>query len=176
MRRRWVQWSAVLFVLGALGWRHQSEILGHAAGWYLRRVATGEAQTGDLTQRRAVVARTHRMLLAPPPPDALVPELFEVVTDLAQRGASGAMSLNWSAYVYSTYLQDMLRDRPTGAPARSHDQITAEIDRLVTFYSITKRPEAHGVRVSDLLGADGDTYSLEEIERAEREGRQLPLR
>lgn len=177
MRWRRIRW--VLLAAGCaavLGWRYQSELIGFGAGWYLHRVAAREGRSGDLTQRRAVLASTHRLLLMPPPPDALVPELFELTTALAQHGASGAISLNWSAYIYTSYYRDLVRDRPTGDPARTSEQVAAELERYVEFYALQKRPDVPGLRISDIMGSGGDSYSLEEIERAEREGRALPLR
>ncbi len=175
-RRRLGIATVLLLTLGGLGWRYQSKLIGFGAGWYLRRVAARETGSGDLTQRRAVVAQTHRMLLMPPPPDALVPELFELVTQLAARSAAGSISLNWSAYVYTSYYQDMVRDRPTGEPLRSHEQVAAEVEKYVQFYALQQRPDVPGMRVSDLLGDSGDSYSLEEIEKAEKDGHPLPLR
>ena len=166
----------LVLLLGALGWRYQSELIGIGTGWYLRRVAAREQRDGDLTQRRAVVARVHRWLLMPPPPDALLPELFDLTTALAARSAAGAVSLNWSAYIYSSYYRDMVRDRPSGAPARTAAQVTTEVDRYAEFYALQKRPDVPGVRLSDVVGAGGDSYSLEEIEKADREGRALPIK
>jgi hypothetical protein len=174
-----LRWRWILLVLGCaagLVWRYQSELIGLSAGWYLRRVAAREVRAGDLTQRRAIVERTHRLLLMPPPPDALVPELFELATAMAQRGASGAISFNWSAYIYTSYYRDLVRDRPNGEPARTPAQVDAELDRYVEFYALQKRPDTEGVRLSDILGGEGESYSLDEIERADREGRALPLR
>ena len=175
VRRHWRSILVTIGCLAALGWRYQSELIGAGAGWYLRHIGAQEQRSGDLTQRRAVVARTHRLLLMPPPTDALVPELFDLTTALAERGASGAISLNWSAYIYSSYYRDLLRDRPDGTPARATPQVAAEVDRYVEFYALQKRPDVPGVRITDLMGG-GDSYSLEEIERAEREGKPLPLR
>ena len=166
----------LVLLLAALGWRYQSELIGIGTGWYLRRVAAREQRDGDLTQRRAVVARVHRWLLMPPPPDALLPELFDLTTALAARSAAGAVSLNWSAYIYSSYYRDMVRDRPNGTPARTAAQVTAEVDRYAEFYALQKRPDVPGVRLSDVVGAGGYSYSLEEIEKADREGRALPIK
>lgn len=176
LKRRWVQILLVLLVLGGVGWRYQSEIIGKAASWYLSGIAQREQQSGDLTQRRDIVTRTHRMLLMKAPPDSLVPELFDLTTALAGRTATGAISLNWSAYIYSSYYLDLTRERPTGSPARTPDQIAGEIDRYAAFYALQKRPDAGGVRITDLMNDDKDTISLEEIEQADREGRQIDIR
>lgn len=174
-RRRWPWIGLVVVVLAGVGWRRQSELVAAGAGWYLHRVAAREAASGDLTRRRQIVAGMHRMLLMPPPPDAMVPELFDVVTLVSQRAASGDLSLEWAAYVYTSYYRDMVRDRPTGEPTRDAAAVTAELDRVAKFYSLGKRPDVQGVRLGDLMGG-GDGYSLDEIEQADREGRTLPLR
>lgn len=175
-RRRLGIALTLLVALGSLAWHYQSKLIGFGAGWYLSRVAASENGSGDLTKRRAVVAGTHRMLLMPPPQDALVPELFDLVTALAARSAAGSMSMNWSAYVYTSYFQDMMRERPTGEPARTPEQVAAEVERYAQFYALQQRPDVPGVRVSDLLGDSGDSYTLEEIEKAEKEGHPLPLK
>lgn len=176
MRRFLLVSVVVLAVVGAAAWYWQSQLIGFGARWYLSRVASSEGDAGSIEQRRRVVAQTNRMLLMSPPPDAIVPEMFDVVTALSSRAATGEMSLNWSAYVYTTYQQDMLRDRPAGEPRRTPEQVEAEVQRLVDFYAIQKRPEVEGVRVGDLLGTGDDTISLEEIEEAERTGKQIDLR
>jgi hypothetical protein len=44
----------------------------------------------------------NRQLFMPPPSDALVPELFDLVTLVSSRVAV-EISLNWVAYLYTTY-------------------------------------------------------------------------
>ncbi|MCW5893711.1 MAG: hypothetical protein KIT14_24620 [bacterium] len=176
MRRVLVGSLVVLVLLGGAAWYWQSELIGFGARWYLTRMASSEGDAGGLEKRRRVVAQMNRMLLMGPAPDAIVPELFDVVTALSSRAATGAMSLNWSAYVYTTYQQDMLRDRPDGAPRRTPEQVEAEVQRLVAFYAIQKRPETQGIRVGDLLGTGDDSISLEEIEEADRTGKAIDLR
>src|SRR5262249_2429209 len=132
--------------------------------------------SGDLGQRRETVSRLHRLLLMPAPPDAMVPELFDFVTLLSSRVATGEVSLAWSAYLYTSYVRDMARDRPNGLPARPNAESAGARGEQIAFFQIRKRPDMAGVRVSDLLGTDRDSYSLEEIQRAEREGRELPLK
>jgi hypothetical protein len=175
MRRVLLVSVVLLVVLGGAAWYWQSELIGFSARWYLSRVAASEGDE-SLEKRRQVVAQMNRLLLMGPPPDAIVPEMFDVVTALSSRAATGEMSLNWSAYVYTTYQQDMLRDRPNGTPRRSSEQVEAEVQRLVDFYAIQKRPDAEGIRVGDLLGTGDDTISLEEIEEAERTGKAIDLR
>lgn len=176
MRRALLASLVVLVVLGGAAWYWQSQLIGFSARWYLSRVSANEGDSGSLEKRREVVGQMNRLLLMSPAPDAIVPEMFEVVTALSSRAATGEMSLDWSAYVYTTYQRDLLRDRPTGTPARSREQVEAEVQRLVEFYAIQKRPDVQGVRVGDLLGTGDDTISLEEIEEADRTGKDLDLR
>lgn len=177
------RWQRVLLAFAALvvgsavfAWRHQSELIGRAAEWYLGRVAADDRSDADVTRRRAVMAALHRQLLMAPPPDALVPELFDVTTIVSRRVASGEISFAWVAHLYTTYALDLTAQRPTGVPRRTPDQIRREIDRYVQFYSIRKRPDARGVTVADLLGTGDDVITLEEIEEAERTGKEIDLR
>jgi hypothetical protein len=179
-RRRWARVLLALLVLlvvgGVAAWRHQSVLLGRAAEWYLSGVAESENTSGELAQRRQILANVNRQLLMPPPADALVPELFDLVTVVSSRVATGDISLNWVAYLYTTYQRDMVAQRPDGMPRRTLDQVRSEIDRLVEFYAIQKRPDQDGIRVGDLLGTGDDVISLEEIEEAERTGKAIDLR
>jgi hypothetical protein len=176
MRRRLLFILAVLGIAGALVWHYQSELIGIGARWYLDRVAAREASSGSVTDRRAVLTRVHGILLMPPPPAAMVPELFDFVTLLSYRVATGAVSLNWAAYLYSNHALDLLRNRPSGEPRLSRADLEAELQRDADFYAIRKRPDVPGVRFRDLLGDGGESYTVEEIEQAAREGRQLDLR
>jgi hypothetical protein len=157
---------------GFFAWRKQSVIIGSAAQWYLSRVAESENTSGKLDRRREILANVNRQLFMPPPSDALVPELFDFVTVVSKRVATGDISLNWVAYLYTTYQRDMVEQRPTGTPRRSMDQVHAELDRLVAFYAIQKRPEQDGIKVGDILGTGDDTISLDEIES----GKEIDLR
>jgi hypothetical protein len=174
--RRLLVVAGVLAVAGTLAWRHQGEIIGRMAQWYLGRIAARERDTADVTQRRTVVAGLHRQLLMAPPPDALVPELFDVVTLVSRRVASGEISFDWVAHLYTTYERDLVQQRPTGTPRRTPDEIKIEVVRYVQFYAIRKRPDARGVTVGDLLGTGDDVITLEEIEEAERTGKEIDLR
>jgi hypothetical protein len=178
MRRRRLLWVLALAVaLGAAAWHWQSVLIGRSASWWLTRVAAREEATGDLSRRRTVVTSIHRQLLMPPPADSLVPELFDFVTALSSRVASGEISFPWAAYVYTSYQRDVVRDRPAGRPRRTPAAIAARVDEYVRFYALRKRPEVEGVRVPGLLGVDGDdVITLEEIEQAERDGRTIDLR
>ena len=176
MRRRLLIVFAVLGLTGALVWRYQSELIGIGARWYLDRVAAREAASGKVTDRRLVLARVHGLLLMPPPPAPLVPELFDFITLLSYRVATGAVSLNWAAYLYSNHALDLLRHRPDGEPRLSRAELEAELQHDADFFALRKRPDVPGVRFRDLLGKGGESYTVEEIEQAAREGRQLDLR
>ena len=168
--------GCAVLAVGVLGWRHQSVLIGRAAEWYLGRVAARERAAGTIEGRRQAVARVHRLLLMEPPTDAMVPELFDLMTLLSTRVATGAVSGNWAAYLYTRYARDLVRDRPSGEPARSRDEVEADLDRAVEFYAIRKRPDEPGVRAADLLGVGGESYTVDEIEQAAKEGRELKLR
>jgi hypothetical protein len=161
---------------GVLAWRHQSQLIGRAAAWYLRRIAAREQQDGDLTRRRALVASVHRQLLMPPPADPFVPELFDVTTLVASRVASGEVSFAWVAHLYTTYARDLAAERPTGTPRHTPEEIRAAIDHYVQFYFIRKRPDVRGVTLDDFFGTGDDVITLEEIEEAERTGKEIDLR
>ena len=179
-RRRWVRVLATLAVLvvvgGALAWRYQSVLIGRGAEWYLSRVAASETESGSLDRRRQILTSLNRQLLMPAPPDAQVPELFDLVTLVSSRVATGEISLNWVAYIYTTYQRDMVEQRPTGLPRRSRDEVHAELDRLVRFYAIQKRPDQGGIKVGDLLGTGDDVITLDEIEKSEKSGKSIDLR
>lgn len=159
---------------GAAGWYWQSELIGVGARWYLARVAAREEASGSLEERRQAVGRMHRLLLLGPPADVLVPELFDLITTVSSRVASGEIDFAWAAYVYNSYERDLVRDRPRGTPRRSLAEIQAEVERYVRFYALQQRPDQSGVRLRDLAGAPaGRSFTVEEIEQAAREGRDL---
>jgi hypothetical protein len=112
----------------------------------------------------------------PAPPDALVPELFDLVTLVSSRVATGEISLNWVAYIYTSYQRDMVEQRPSGTPRRNREQVKAELERLVRFYAIQKRPDQQGIKVGDLLGTGDDVITLDEIEQSEKSGKEIDLR
>lgn len=173
--RRALLAAGVLLVLGAAAaWHWQSQLIGMGARWYLSYVAAREEAGGALTSRRQAVARMHRLLLLAPPADPLVPELFDLVTAVSSRVASGQIDFAWAAYVYTSYERDLVRDRPTGAPRRAFAEVEREVERYVEFYALQRRPDAQGVRLRDLAGEPaGESFTLEEIEQAHREGRDL---
>lgn len=164
----------VIIVVGL--WRYQGEIIGTGARWTLERIAAHEEESGDLTRRKAILTNIHQRLLMPPPPEPVVPELFDYITLLSSRVATGEVTLNWAAYLYSGYARDLLRDRPEGVPRRSEAELRTLLDGEVAFFAIRKRPQAEGFNLSDLIGRGEDTITLEEIEAAEREGREIDLR
>lgn len=174
-RRRLLIALGVVLATGLAAWHWQSELIGLSAKWYLQRIAASDGGSG-ITKRRDVVDRMHRLLLMPPAPDPMVGELFDLVTALSTRVANGSVSLNWAAYIYTGYLRDMVRDRPNGTPVRTPEEVTAELDRTVEFYAVGKRPDVPGIRLSDITGVGTDSYTVEEIDQAAREGRELPLR
>jgi hypothetical protein len=115
-----------------------------------------------------------RMLLLGPPADALVPELFDLITAVSSRVASGEIDFSWAAYVYNSYERDLVRDRPQGVPRRTMPEVEREVARYVQFYALQKRPDVDGVRLRDLAGEPaGRSFTVEEIEQAAREGRDL---
>ena len=179
MRIRATRWRA-LWIAGlgcvaaaAAVWHWQSEIIGAGAHWYLARVAAREETTGDLSRRRDAVSRMNRLLLLAPPVDALVPELFDLITGVSSRVATGEINFAWAAYVYTSYQRDLTAARPAGTPRRSLAEVAAEIERYVEFYRLQRRPDVPGIRLRDMVGGPAASYSVEEIERAAREGRRL---
>ncbi len=172
-RRMAIAVVLALVAAGGVAWWYQSQLIGIGARWYLERVAAGEDQSGDLTRRREMVARVHRQLLLLPAPDVLVAELYDFITQLSARVATGEISLPWSAYLYTSYLQDLRHERPRGEPRATRAEIEHALDRGVEFYHIQQRPEATGARLRQFLTDDGIT--LEEIEQAHREGRDLTV-
>jgi hypothetical protein len=178
--RRWARvllvLVAVVGILGAAAWHWQSVLIGRAAEWYLTRVAAAENTSGKLDRRKEILRNINRQLLMPAPDDALVPELFDLVTLVSARVATGEISLNWVAYIYTTYQRDMVDQRPNGTPRRNIDQVHTELDKLVAFYSIQKRPEQAGIKINDILGTGDDVISLDEIEAAEKSGKAIDLR
>lgn len=179
-RRRWARVLLVLALMlvvgGAFAWWKQSVLIGMGAQWYLSRVAEAENTSGKLDRRRQILGGLNRQLLMPAPPDALVPELFDLVTLVASRVATGDISLNWVAYIYTTYQRDMVEQRPTGTPRHTLEQVRVDVDRLVQFYAIQKRPEEQGIKVGDLMGTGDDVIGLDEIEAAEKNGTEIDLR
>jgi hypothetical protein len=172
MRRVLLTLLAVVGVVGALGWYFQSAVIGFVAQRGLSNLGARDEAAGELARRRDVVTRMNRQLLMAPPADAHVPELFDVTTILSPRVASGEISLPWAAYVYTSYQRDLVVERPTGQPRRSEDEIRAQVEHYVEFYSLQKRPDVPGIEVRDLFGTDDeDVVTLEEIEAAEEAGR-----
>jgi hypothetical protein len=167
----------LLLVVGVgAAWYWQSQVIGTAGRWYLSRIAARENASGSLDERRRMLAQMNRYLLMPPPDDAQVPELFDLVTQLSSRVATGEVSLNWAAYIYTTYQRDMIQQRPDGKPERSPEEVGAQLARYIEFFHIRKRPDQRGVTVGDLMGTGDDVISLDEIKEAEKSGKQIDLR
>ncbi len=178
MRRRRFLLAAVIAVLlsGAAAWRYQSELIGFGLAWYLERVAAEDQASGRITRRRPLIEGIHRRLLLEPPPEAMTAELYDVATLLASRIATGEVSLGWAAYLYTNYVRDLLEQRPGGTPRRTKEEIDVVLGQRIELFAIRKRPDVSGVRVGDLVGEGEDVITLEEIEAAEREGRELEVR
>jgi hypothetical protein len=176
MKRVLLALLLLLLIGGGAAWYWQSQLIGTAGRWYLGRIASRENASGTLDERRRILAQMNRYLLMPPPPDSQVPELFDLVTQLSSRIATGEISLNWAAYIYTTYQRDMVQQRPDGVPRRSSDEVGAQLARYVEFFHIQKRPDQRGVTVGDLMGTGDDVISLDEIKEAEKTGKQIDLR
>ena len=166
----------VLVVGGLAAWHWQSQLIGTGAQWYLGRIAHSEGSSGTIERRSAILTQLNRYLLMPPPPDVYVPELFDLVTALSSRVATGEVSLNWAAYIYTAYQRDMVQQRPTGRPRRSIDEVNAELGRYIQFFAIQKRPDQQGVTVGDLMGKGDDVITLDEIQQSEKSGKEIDLR
>jgi hypothetical protein len=177
-RRRVLVAALALAIVGALAWRYQSQLIGLGARWYLARIAARDAAAGEIVRRRAVLARVHAMLLMPPASPGSVEELelFDLATLLAYPVATGAISLGWASYLYTSHARDLARDRPDGTPRRTKAELRAELAGSVDFFALQKRPDVAGIRLRDLAGRPANSYTVEEIERAAREGRRLELR
>lgn len=172
-RRRSLLAAVALLALGGAAWHWQSHLIGLGARWYLSWVASGEEASGSIVERRHAVARIHRALLVQPPDDAQVPELFDLVTVVSARVATGEIDLPWAAYVYTSYWRDLERDRRAGPVRRPRAEVEAKVEEYVQFYALQKRPDVPGMRLSDLTGAGGESFTVEEIEEAARQGKDV---
>jgi hypothetical protein len=176
MKRTLLAVLLVLVVGGLAAWHWQSQLIGTGAQWYLGRIAHSEGSSGTVERRSAILTQLNRYLLMPPPLEVYVPELFDLVTALSSRVATGEVSLNWAAYIYTAYLRDMVQQRPTGRPRRSIDEVNAELGRYIQFFAIQKRPDQQGVTVGDLMGTGDDVITLDEIQQSEKSGKEIDLR
>jgi hypothetical protein len=168
---RWLRIGLAFVVVAVLaGWYWQSRLIGAGSQWYLRFVAAREQRSGEVSQRRDAVRRIHRLILIAPPDERWVGELFDLMTALTTRVSTGEINLNWASYVYTSYLRDLVRDRPSGEPRRSVEEIDASLADYIRFYSLRKRPDE--TAPGDVFrGVPDESYTVEEIERAAREGR-----
>ena len=105
----------------------------------LARIAVQEEPTGSIAERRAILTEVSHQLLMGPPSDALVPELFDFLAAVAPRMEAGSISPAWGSYVYTTYQQDMLKERPAGVPRRSQPEIRRALDGYVDFFRLQAR-------------------------------------
>jgi hypothetical protein len=161
---------------GVAAWYWQSQLIGNAGRWYLGRIAASENQTGSVAKRRDILTQINRYMLMPAPDDAMVPELFDLVTQLSSRVAIGEISLNWAAYIYTAYQRDMIQQRPNGTPRRSPEEVGVQLAHYIEFFNIRKRPDARGVTINDLMGTGDDVITLDEIQEAEKNGKSIDLR
>lgn len=105
----------------------------------LLRIGADEDPTGVITRRREVLTDVSRQLLMRPPSDAVVPEMFDLLTAVAPRMEAGAISPAWGSYIYTTYQQDLLKERPTGAPRRSRPEVERALEHYVEFFRLQAR-------------------------------------
>ena len=115
----------------------------------LARTAASEETSGVFVERSAVLADVSQQLVEPPPPDPLVPELFDVLVALAPRMEKGAISPAWASYVYTTYQRDLRRDRPSGTPRRSPAEVETAVQGYVEFYRLHVREGQRPVTLED---------------------------
>ena len=109
-----------------------------------RRVADAEEAAGTLERRRAVIADLNRQLLMPPPRDAIVPELFDLVAVMAPQMESQNVSPAWASYVYTSYQRDLVRERPDGTPRRSLQEVQTALDAYVEYFRLRARADGSG--------------------------------
>jgi hypothetical protein len=133
----------------------------------LRAIAADEEPRGDIVRRREILTAFNRQLLMPPPADAIVPELFDLVVLMAPHVESGDISMAWAGYLYTTYQRDLVRDRPTGVPRRSREQITGEVERSIEFYHLQARAGA----APGASPAEDDFNAVQEWRNKNRLGR-----
>jgi hypothetical protein len=113
-----------------------AELVLHEDARALTRMRTAEEASGALEQRRAVLADASAQVLMPVPPDALVPELFDVLVALAPRMEAGGVSPAWASYVFTSYERDLRAERPTGAPRRTPTEVDGAVQGYVEFYRL----------------------------------------
>ena len=99
----------------------------------LRRIAERDQAAGTLAGRHSLLTDLNRQVLMAPPDDAVVPELFDLVTAMAPRMASGAISPAWASYVYTSHQQNLVRDR---GPRRSPAELERVLDDYVEYFHL----------------------------------------
>lgn len=168
--------AIALLLVGGAAWHWQSRLIGWAGTRYLAHLEAADDAAGSLARRRDLLTRLHERLLLQPPPDALVPALFDVAAELTPRVARGEMTLAWAAYLYTNWARDLREQGAAGASPPDRGAIHAKIEQQIAFFAIRKRPDVPGVRLHDLVGGDDeDVLTLEQIDRAYEEGRTLDL-
>jgi hypothetical protein len=120
----------------------------------LRRIAAEDDPPKRLERRTQVVSGVQRQLLMAHVGDVLVPEMFDVLVALAPRMESGTVSAAWASYIYTTYERDLVKERPTGTPRRSHVEIDRALGEMVAYYHIQENPKATPPASPDSQGFD----------------------
>ncbi len=94
------------------------------------------------TVAHETIRTVHQVLLLAPPPQQLVPELWDFYLVLSERAATGEVSPGWAAYLYTNYFLDLVQQRPSGLPRRDRNEIRQHLQASIEYYNIRKRPEA----------------------------------
>jgi hypothetical protein len=130
----------------------------------LARIAAEDDATGALDRRREVLTDVAHQLLDGPPADPLVPELFDLLAALAPRMETGAISPAWGSYVYTSYRQDLVKERPTGIPRRAAAEVGRALDTYVEFYRLRAREGRKPRTVEDAAFEDTREWRREQRE------------
>lgn len=88
------------------------------------------------------IQHVHDVLLLEPAPAPLEGELYTYYLLISERAATGEIPPWWAAYLYTSYFRDMLRDRPSGIPRRSREDLKSHLQAEIDYYYIRKRPGA----------------------------------
>ena len=168
----------LLVVGGAAGWYWQSQIIGVAGRWYMSRMAAREDRSGSLDERREAAGAdepVHADAAARRRPG---PRAVRPGDPLSSRVATGEISLNWVAYIYTTYsARHRSQQRPDGKPRRSSEEVARAARRGTSqFYAIQKRPDQRGVKVGRHPGHGRRRDHAGRDRGAERTGKEIDLR